>query len=427
MTTILIIIGKLVAFMSRITNKGNGSTWPGHIALFFQKTFIKDILANAKTQIILIAGTNGKTTTSKMITTILKEDRKTAFTNESGANLLNGIASALLLHTRWGKLYEDYAIFEVDENSLSFVLQELTPKAIILLNLFRDQLDRYGELDTIAKKWKESFSILPKTTTLIINADDPLVSYLGNNLQTQVLYFGLDEKSKQKKLQHASDSVYCPRCNKKLTFHAISYAHVGNWYCPNCQLKRPKITINNFFYPLAGTYNAYNTLAAVLAAKVLGVSEETTETAIKTVTPAFGRQEKLQVDNKNMQIFLAKNPAGFNENLQTVRELGVKRLLIVLNDRIPDGRDVSWIWDIDFEQYVSYFNTIYITGERVYDMALRIAYANVKRDKIETYENLQVAITQALEETNKRETLAIFPTYSAMLEVRKILTGRKIL
>ncbi len=428
---LLISFGKLLARASRLFNMGNGSTWPGHIALLLNPNFIKETLRTSKTKIILIAGTNGKTTTSKLIQTILEKDEKRVLLNESGANLLNGIASTLIQHSnKAGKIDHDFAIFEIDENTLPLVLQELTPDYVVLLNLFRDQLDRYGEVNTIATKWKHAIDKLPPKTTLILNADDPQIAFLGKGFNGKVLHFGLDDKTLALTThQHAVDSTYCLSCGSKLTYKTTYYSHVGEWECKNCEEKRPKLNVSDPpAYPLSGVYNRYNTLAAVLVAKSNNVSNQTIEQSLKSFKPAFGRQEILEVNGKKVQIFLSKNPASFNQSLRTIAELNAKNLLIVLNDRIPDGRDVSWIWDVDFEEYISDKMDVSVSGDRAFDMALRLKYAHPHVKKVDTYYPLQdKGIEATLAKVAPNETLYILPTYSAMLEVRKILTGKKIL
>lgn len=431
LTTLLTNSAKALSLASRKLNLGNGSTWPGHIVLKLKKDYIKNVLSNSSTNTILIVGTNGKTTTSRILSTVLEKNGKKVFQNNSGANLINGIASTILLNTSLqNKLTADYGVFEVDENNLPLVLKELTPKMIIVLNLFRDQLDRYGELDTIAKKWHAAFKNLPPTTTLVLNSDDPLVAYLAKDVSANVLYFGLDHtKKEQKSLEHAADSIYCPQCSAKLVYSKIFYSHLGIWKCPNCHVKRPLPRLTESFYPLPGVYNEYNTLAAALTAKQLDVKDEIIEVALHKVTPAFGRQEKIYKDGKYIQLFLSKNPTSFNESLRTVMELGAKTVLLVLNDQIPDGRDVSWIWDVDTEHFLEGFENILVSGDRTYDMALRISYSNPKTaetEKLIAEPNLSVAIQRSLAKISPNETLFILPTYSAMLGVRKLLTGKKI-
>lgn len=427
---LLILFGKLVSFVSKKLNKGNGSTWPGEIALKGNPFFLKNLISkNHSLKIILIAGTNGKTTTSMFIYEILKIAGYKVFRNESGANLLNGIVSSLINHSNlMGGINYDFAILEVDENNLPFILDNLNPIRIVLLNLFRDQLDRYGEINSIAKKWKVSFEKLPKEVSFILNADDVLISYLGKDIFAPVSYFGLDPKDMQEKeLSPAADSIYCPKCSAKLIFKKIAYSHLGDWQCLKCGLKKPAqnftFKISNF--QLCGIYNKYNALAAVTCAETLGISEAVIKEGLSFVKPAFGRQEKIFVGKKIVQLFLAKNPTGFNESLRAIVALGAKYIMIVLNDRIPDGRDISWIWDIDFEKYLRR-GDIFVSGDRAYDMSIRLKYADQKV-KVATFVSLTEGIKKALDKVSANETLYILPTYSAMLEIRKILTGRKIL
>lgn len=430
MNLLFIIFGKVFSRFLRFTNLGNGSTWPGHIALGLNKNFIHEMLSNSRLKVILIAGTNGKTTTAKLIRTVLEENGMKVIQNQSGANLLNGIASALILQSDIsGKLRYDFAIFEIDENSLPLILKELHPKYLLLLNLFRDQLDRYGEIDEIARKWRKALETVSAETTLILNADDSMVTYLGNNAKEKALYFGLENKGYGKvSLEHAADSIYCPACSTKLIYKTIFYSHLGVWHCKGCGLKRPtKNLISDFsFYPLSGAYNVSNTLAAVSVLKQIGLNDKQIIEGFRKFKPAFGRQEKIVYKGKNIQIFLSKNPAGFNESMRTIDKLGARTVLMILNDRIPDGRDVSWIWDIDLPK----FQNILVAGDRMYDMALRIKYEAKSQNynsNLKTYENLKVAIDEGLKDIRENETFYILPTYTAMLEIRKIMTGKGIL
>lgn len=428
----LIIFGKLLSIFSRLFNFGSGSTWPGHIALTISPNFIRElIIKNKKLKTILIAGTNGKTTTSKLIRTILENNNFRVFQNEGGANLLNGIASSLITNSNLsGKINKDFSIFEIDENTLPLILKEIkNPDYVILLNLFRDQLDRYGEVNIVSKKWANALVRLNKTTTLILNADDPQIAHLGTHLKgVNVKYYGINPKNTTEKLQHASDSTYCPNCGKKLIYDSVYYSHLGNWHCDSCGFKHPKkIFTSSPVYPLSGVYNEYNTNAAVLVAKLNNVGNSIIQQSLKQFKPAFGRQEILNVWGKRIQIFLSKNPTSFNESLKTISKLGGKNLLLALNDRIPDGRDVSWIWDVDLDVIRDLRGSISVAGDRVYDMALRLKYEDINVEDKLIYTDLKEAVFDNVIKTKKDETLYILPTYSAMLEVRKILTGRKIL
>jgi lipid II isoglutaminyl synthase (glutamine-hydrolysing) len=432
LNSLIITFGKLFSTSLRLLNLGDGSTWPGHIALSANKHFINQVLQKSKTKIIIVAGTNGKTTTSSLIAHVLTQNSKSVLQNKSGANLLNGIASSILLHcNKTGKLSADFAIFEIDESNLSLILQEIEPDYLILLNLFRDQLDRYGEVNIVAGKWKDALQKLANKTTLILNADDPQIAYLGTDTEAKTQYFCFNDLNHESKItQLAADSTYCPNCDNKLTYKKITFSHLGDWLCENCGLKRPRPDIENFpIYPLPGTYNKYNIHAAALVLNEIGLDNKQIEESFSSFKPAFGRQEIVEYKGKNVQIFLSKNPTSFNQSFKAITELQAKTLLIVLNDRIPDGRDISWIWDTDISG-IDRFKHILVSGDRVYDMALRLKYElGIKNydSRIKTHENLKDAIEKAINSLNKDETLYVLPTYSAMLETRKILTGKKIL
>ena len=417
---------KLTSSVSRSLKLGHGSTWPGQIALNLNPGIIKDILKNSDCKIIIIAGTNGKTTTAKMLETILNSSGQRTFHNESGANLLNGIAASIILNTSpSGKLNMDYGVFEVDEASLPLVLDELTPDYLILLNLFRDQLDRYGEINILTEKWRQALNKLGSKTTLILNADDPQIAYFDEFTKTKSKFFGLDETSKTEK-SDAADSTYCPRCQTKLLFSGKIFSHLGHWKCQKCGLVRPKTDLATLSrYPLAGTYNKYNTLAAVLTATELGISQEDSLLYLQDFKPAFGRQEEITFRGRKVKLFLSKNPTSFNQSLATIMEEKPASLLFVLNDRIPDGRDVSWIWDTEIENYDFKNTSLFASGDRVYDMAVRLKYATNQNTK--AYEGLNNALLAALRPLEDNQTLYVLPTYSAMLEVRNLLQGKKIL
>lgn len=417
-----IATAKLLSKVSKILKLGHGSTWPGHIALSLNKDVIKDVLQKSDCKVILVAGTNGKTTTAKMIETILTKSGHIVFHNESGANLVNGIASSVILNTNTnGKLDKDFAVFEVDEASLPLVLEELTPDILVVLNLFRDQLDRYGEVNIVFEKWQKALKTLSDKTSLVLNADDPRIFYLSKSSKQKSFFFGLDEKLTER--NGAKDSTYCPNCGKELSFSKKTFSHLGIWQCKKCGLKRKDPNLDGLSsYPLDGTYNKYNTLASVLAAKLLGI--ENPEKYLNDFKPAFGRQEEIVYQGKKFKIFLSKNPTSFNQSLETIMQSKPQSILFLLNDRIPDGRDVSWIWDTDIEKYDFSRIDIAASGDRVYDMAVRLKYG-LKKGTAKPYESLKDAVDNLA--SSDAEIIHVLPTYSAMLEARKILKGQKIL
>ncbi|MBD2144779.1 MurT ligase domain-containing protein [Sphaerospermopsis sp. FACHB-1194] len=427
-------IAKSVTFLVRSLRLGAASVLPGSIARRIEPRLLQLLSQQVKNGVILIAGTNGKTTTALLLCTILERTGYKIAHNSTGANLENGLATALIENSSLlGALNVDYAILEVDENIVPKVLKPLQPKIIICLNLFRDQLDRYGEVDIISKKWTQVISTLPEETVVIPNADDPTLSYLGQQLNQKVLFFGLNEPENYlESIPHAVDSIYCPRCGHSLDYQGVYLSHLGDFSCPSCGFSKsqPSLESSEWSQILVGLYNKYNTLAAATAAKELGVEETKIREAINNFQAAFGRAEDLVIDGKKVRILLSKNPVGTNETIRVVTQSTDKTTLMVLNDRTPDGTDVSWIWDVDTEKLVERGGTLIVSGDRVYDMALRLRYSEKSIDSkinLIVESDLKKAITIALEHTPKNETLHILPTYSAMLEVREVLTGRKIL
>lgn len=444
-------VAKLVTAAVRSLRLGAASVLPGEISRRLHPRMLPLLFNQVSRSVILVVGTNGKTTTSLLLKNILEDSGYSVVHNASGANLINGLVTALLNSTNvTGKLIADYAILEVDENILPLVLQDCQSDEknrtatndlyILGLNLFRDQLDRYGEVDTIAQRWQGAIAPLPKTTKIILNADDPTLSYLGQQLSQQVVYFGLNEPELYlDEIPHAVDSIYCPSCGQLLNYQGVYLSHLGDYQCPSCDFKKSQTAVDSKEWSqiLIGVYNKYNTLAAGLLAQQLGIAPEKIHQTIKNFKAAFGRAEELNINGKQVRILLSKNPVGMNETIRAVnavKKAGKSSVtLLVLNDRIPDGTDVSWIWDVDTEELVKLGGKLIVSGDRLYDMALRLQYSypeiseNTADYELIVKEDLSQAITTALEQTPPQETLHILPTYSAMLEVREILVGRKIL
>ena len=436
-----VVAAKGVTQIVRSLGLGAASVLPGEISRRLHSRMLPLLFEQVSKGVILVVGTNGKTTTSLLLKQILSDRGFAVIHNSSGANLINGLITVLLNSTDiTGKLSADYAILEVDENILPLLLQDCKPKYILALNLFRDQLDRYGEVDTIAQRWGKAIAPLPEDTTVVLNADDPTLCSMGQQLKQKVLYFGLNEPELYlEEIPHAVDSIYCPSCGHLLDYQGVYLSHLGDYSCPSCGFSKSQTAINSSEYPqiLIGVYNKYNTLAAGLLAQEMGIKREDIFQTVDNFKAAFGRAEELEIDQKQVRILLSKNPVGMNETIRAVNNIKKtgksSTTLLVLNDRIPDGTDVSWIWDVDTEELVKLGGNLVVSGDRTYDMALRMTYSSseIAQDKTNfnliVKEDLQEAINTALEHTNKSETLHIIPTYSAMLEVREILVGRKIL
>jgi UDP-N-acetylmuramyl tripeptide synthase len=363
--------------------------------------------------------------------------------NTAGANLASGVATTLL-----SRADEQLGLFEVDEAALPHVALQLRPRVVVLMNLFRDQLDRYGELEAIAARWAEMIDRLPADVVLVVNADDPTLAGLPLEGR-RVVWFGLaDTRHALPEVPHAADATVCPRCASRLEYDPPLLGHLGIWRCPGCGHARPSpevvaerieldasrgqsVTVRrgedvvSARLSLPGLHNTYNATAAVAASLELGVSPTAIARALEATPPAFGRAERVVLGGRQIQILLAKNPAGVNQNVRTLLlEEGPLDLLLCLNDRTADGRDVSWIWDVDYEPLLERAAHLTVTGDRAYDLALRLRYADVSPPEITVEESGPAALDRALERTDRDGTLFVLPTYTAMLELREDLVRR---
>lgn len=424
-----IIFCKLLSFFPRILNLGAGGTWPGHLMLFFNPSFLEVYLNQLTEGFIVVAGTNGKTTTTALIVHTLRQKGKKVVSNSSGANLLNGIASALLADLSWrGKLCSQIGVFEIDENFLPSLVLAGEPRQIIILNLFRDQLDRYGEIDSIIQRWEKVFLKL-ENTHLLLNADDPAVANLGKKTRLPRSYFGLGlPKSLSSSHHHVLDSLFC-QCGSKLKFVKRYFSHLGVWFCPSCGSRAPsldqkaELSLTN----LPGYFNQYNYTACLLSLSLMGFPSVSSINTLASFLPVFGRFEEIIWHQRRFRLCLAKNPTGLNESLRTVLEERSAQvpLIIALNDRIPDGRDISWIWDVDFETLLTNQLQVYVTGDRAYDLALRIQYSGKELGKdLHVFPVYQKMFQSLLLTEVTNYSWPILATYSAMLEIRRFLSGK---
>jgi lipid II isoglutaminyl synthase (glutamine-hydrolysing) len=390
----------------------------------------------------LVSATNGKTTTAAMVAKILGGRLRLAH-NSAGANLLSGVASTLL-SSRDAEL----GLFEVDEAALPEVARRVRPRALCLGNLFRDQLDRYGELELVAERWRRAVADLDEETVLVVNGDDPQVGDLARERAGSVV-FGLDDpRHAAPALPHAADSKWCLRCGTPYEYSAAYVGHLGAYRCPACGHARPPLDLSArsielhglesvsfdlvdaegtlpIRLNLPGLYNVYNALAAAGLALALGATREEVRDGLQRFTAAFGRFERLQMGERSVLMLLVKNPAGANEVVRTLVAGGAPRLAVVaLNDGIADGRDVSWIWDVDFEPLLERLEHVVVTGDRAAELALRFKYAGFDEQAIEVSPELGAALDRGLELTPAGAELIVVPTYTAMLALRGIVSER---
>lgn len=442
--------GKLTTTLSRALGLGAGSTYPGKIIRQIDPQALAKLTKGFSQGTVMISGTNGKTTTSNMIAHILKKAGKRITHNRAGANLITGLTASLVESCNFlARLRADIGLFEVDEATVPQASKEIRPQLILVTNFFRDQLDRYGELDYTAGLIRRSLPNLAKDGKVLLNADDPLVANLGQHFQRKVVYYGIEDDSlpTNEGIQ-AADVKYCVSCGELYNYGTIFYGHLGKYQCGKCGNARPipqvsacsldfkSITRTAFKVStpqgdfsveinLPGLYNVYNALAAVSCCLMLGLSLAEIKAGLESFHPAFGRMEQIHFPENQALLILVKNPTGFNEVLRTMLiDQQPKNLLICINDNYADGEDISWLWDVDFEGLLlanNQINFALTTGLRGEDMALRLKYAGLDSDKIEMEKSPKEALAASLHKLKPGENLYILSTYTAMLEVRDII------
>ena len=431
-----------VAALSRRLGAGGGTTIPGKLLAELDRGAIDRLAARLPSGTAVVSATNGKTTTTAMAAEILRHRHRLAH-NAAGANLVSGVASALL-----GAADADLGLFEVDEGALPELIRRLRPRAVCLGNLFRDQLDRYGELELVAERWRETLAALPESSRLVYNADDPQLAAVSESHPGGVA-FGLDDpRVARPALQHAADSKYCIRCGTPYDYAAAYVGHLGDYRCPRGDHARPPLEVaardislhgldrasflletpegsRRIELRLPGLYNVYNAVTAAALARALGAELEEIALGLERFSAAFGRFERIAVGEKRLLLLLIKNPAGANEAVRTLVDGGSPHVLVVaLNDEIADGRDVSWIWDVDFEPLLPGLRTLVATGGRAAELALRFRYGGLDEGAIEVEPALGSALDRGLELTPADGELVVLPTYTAMLGLQRLLTSR---
>jgi lipid II isoglutaminyl synthase (glutamine-hydrolysing) len=442
-----ILAARAVGELARRAGRGGGTSLPGKVLMRLEPQAIAELAARLRDGSAVISATNGKTTTAAMTASVLERAGISLVHNRAGANMAGGVASTLLEAAHGGGIEGDLGLFEVDEFWLDRVAPELDARAIMLGNLFRDQLDRYGELETIADRWAAMMASPAAPKQLVLNADDPLIADLGRQ-HPQVTYFGVQDPSMAlPEMQHASDSKHCRRCGAAYVYDAVYLGHLGRYRCPSCGQRRPEPTVSaeriqlhgtraasfqlatpvgsaQIELPLPGLYNVYNALGAAALSLALGASLEAVVAGLEHVTAAFGRAERLMIGASEVSILLIKNPAGANEILRTlVLEDASLDVLGILNDRTADGRDISWIWDADFEILVPNLRRMTCAGTRAVELALRLKYAGAPADRLEVVPGVANALDHALAGAADA-SLFVLPTYTALLELRDELAAR---
>jgi len=505
-TGLAVVAGRAVGALSRRLHLGGGTSIVGVVAQRLDPHIVDHLARQLAYGSVAVAGTNGKTTTSSFIAAILSNAGLPVWRNREGSNLMRGIATALVIRAlpngRLRHSGKAIAVLEVDEAVLPQAVQAALPRVCVLTNLFRDQLDRYGEVDSVITLWRRAISVLPTDTTLVLNADDPSIAALGKSFAGRVLYYGIDDPSLDLARQQSGserhqvpDARTCSQCGGTYVYMLRFYSHMGHYACPHCGLQRPQpyvraiqVQTESFdrlrlvvatpthqeevVIPLPGLYNVYNALAAITAAQALEVGWDAVLSGIGQAKPVFGRGEQIEAEGRTIRLLLAKNPTGFNEVLRTLfSDETPRHVLFILQDNIADGRDVSWIWDVDFERAVGRMQSLVVAGTRALDLAVRLKEAGVAQEDMTIVPSaslraarqeytrnghvrpmrkvlretgrgtlevmdpvvstpvvraygLKNALNLALSQTPVGETLFIVPTYTGLLEVHRELEQR---
>lgn len=442
-----VLAGKLAMWLSRLLGRGKGSSLPGMIALKIFPGILEALASQTRRGIIMVTGTNGKTTTNNMIAGMVGSAGYRVVANLRGANLISGVITAFIEKASWqGKVDCDYACLEVDEASFPVVSRRVPPHLVVVTNFFRDQLDRYGELDKTIKLVQDALRQLP-ASQLVLNADDPLVAQLQVITGLPALFYGLGEKAGLPETEKFSvrEARFCPFCGKELFYEYYHYGQLGSFRCPQCAFSRPESNVQaggiaitdgdvscrvdhgkdsvSLKLPLPGLYNLYNALAAYSVGLLTGIDPAEMSRLLMAYTPATGRMERFNYHGKNIVINLVKNPTGFNECLSLLLATkGYLDVLIAINDNPADGRDVSWLWDVDFEVLEKNHQRLFIfvcSGTRAGDMSVRLKYAGIPLKKIIVEPRLKAAVERILDGSGQAAYL--LTTYTALWPVEKEL------
>lgn len=426
-------VGKALTIAGKLIGKKSSSS-PGEIALKICPDLVKDLNKYIKKSVIVTCGTNGKTTTNNLMCTALEAKGYKVLCNKLGANMLNGVATTFLqAASLTGKVEADYACLEIDEAYTRIVFDYVKPDVMVITNLFRDQLDRYGEIDITSNILKEAMAKVPGLK-LVLNGDDPLCVQFGYNKNVKPIYYGISEKVLPQ-LDDTKEGRFCPICGAQQVFNYYHYSQLGDFYCPSCGFKRPdidvevknvslktpmKFTINGSPMEInyKGFYNIYNLIAVYSALEAVGESVDDFGKLLSGYKPQIGRMQEFAF-NKPVILSLSKNPAGFNQAISTVNTDDRKKdVIIAINDLANDGRDVSWLWDVDFDKVKDEnLNTLATTGIRKWDISLRFKYADISPDFITS--DMKEAVKKAL--ATDSEVVYILVNYTALFSTEGIL------
>ena len=443
-------VGKAAGTASRLSGRGGGSSLPGVLARRMSPTLLHDLVASQDVPVIAVTGSNGKTTTSRFVTEILRGEGLRVAQNRDGANLEQGVTTLAVQTARWnGRILEGTVlVVEVDEAALRTVAPETQPRVLVVTNLFRDQLDRFGEIYALSDVIAYAAGRLPESSTLVVNADDPLTAELSSDATRCCLTFGLDLDRSYGRITSAADSIRCPRCQADLEYTEVYLSHLGRYHCSRCDFTRPKLDVSvvdvaidglrstrvqlrtpngelEVVVPQAGLHIAYDVAGAVAAVLAAGYPLTHAADSLRQVGAAFGRLESVAAEDREIVLAFAKNPTSFNTNLNTLAAAGEpKNLLLALSNTRVDGEDFGWLWDVDFESIVPTVEHLTVSGLRADEVANRLKYAGVPRDRTLVIPDRSAALQTALAHTPDGGRLVALAGYTPTIELREAMRQR---
>ncbi len=444
--------GKLAGASGRFFRIGGGTSLPGMIARRIDPNVLKSVVGASKAKKIVITGSNGKTTTARMTAAIADSSGHRVSQNRTGSNLLQGVTSvAVNFADIFGRLDSDVLLFEIDEGTIPLAVPEIQPDVVVITNIFRDQLDRYGELYAVANALNQMLEDLPESATILLNGNDPQVASFGQHAKARRLFFGLETNEVGTPVpEQSADIIRCIRCNEDLLYEVAYMSHLGIYRCPACGYTLPKLDIaatsvqlasdgegpTHVLYrtpqgpvkltiPLPGLHNVYNAAAAMGAAMAAGFQTDTMQTAISGLRPAFGRLEKIQAGDKTVYLTFVKNPTSFNLMLRLIAQhAGQKHLLLAASNTVVDGEDFAWLWDVEIEEVANTILDAVCSGNKGEEIAMRLKYAEVPTEKITLIHDREAALDAALNNVEVGGTLYILCGYTHTHEFRRIMQKR---
>jgi len=441
--------GKFAGASGRFFRIGGGSSLPGMIARRIDPNVLKSTVGTSKAKKIVITGSNGKTTTARMTAAIADASGRRVSQNRTGSNLLQGITSvAVNFADVFGRMDSDVLLFEIDEATIPLAVPEIQPDVVVITNIFRDQLDRYGELYAVANALNSMLVDLPESATILLNGNDPQVANFGVNAKAKRLFFGLETMEIGTPVpEQSADIIRCIHCNHDLVYTVAYMSHLGIYRCSNCGYTLPKLDIAatsvklasdgegpthvtlrtpqgsmELDLPLPGPHNVYNLAAAIGAAMAAGFEMDKAQTALGSIRPAFGRLEKIQAGDKTIYLTFVKNPTSFNLMLRLIAQhTGQKHLLLAASHTVVDGEDFAWLWDVELEEMADTILDAVCSGNKPEELAMRLKYAEVPVSKISIIPDREAALDAALKKVEPGGTLYIMSSYTPTQELRRIM------